>query len=53
MDPADYVLQNFSRDDMQAISEILDHAADATLEFVKNGLNAAMNKFNGEVETRD
>ncbi len=47
MDPADYVLQNFSRDDMQSISEILDRAADATLEFVINGLNAAMNKFNG------
>jgi PTH1 family peptidyl-tRNA hydrolase len=47
MDPANYVLQNFSRDDMQAISEILDRAADAALEFVVNGLNAAMNKFNG------
>ena len=47
MDPADYVLQNFSRDDMQAISEILDRAADAALEFVTNGLSAAMNKFNG------
>jgi peptidyl-tRNA hydrolase, PTH1 family len=48
MDPADYVLQNFSRDDMQAISEILDRAADATLEFAVNGLNSAMNKFNGD-----
>src|SRR5262245_7413681 len=48
MDPSNYVLQNFSRDDMQAISEILDRAADATLEFVKNGLNSAMNKFNGD-----
>ena len=49
MEPADYVLQNFHREDMQVISEILDHAADAALEFVKNGLNAAMNKFNGGV----
>ena len=48
MDSANYVLQNFSRADMQAISEILDRAADATLEFVKNGLNSAMNKFNGD-----
>lgn len=47
MDPADYVLQNFSRDDLKSISEILDRAADAALEFVTNGLNAAMNKFNG------
>ena len=50
MDPSYYVLQNFSRADMQAISEILDRAADAALEFVKNGLNAAMNKFNGGVK---
>lgn len=50
MDPANYVLQNFSRDDMQAISEILDRAADAALEFVVNGLSAAMNKFNGGVK---
>ena len=48
MDPSNYVLQNFSRADLQAISEILDRAADATLEFVKNGLNSAMNKFNGD-----
>jgi PTH1 family peptidyl-tRNA hydrolase len=51
MHPSYYVLQNFSRSDMQAISEVLDRAADATLEFVRNGLNAAMNKFNGG--TRD
>ena len=49
MDPADYVLQNFSRDDTREISEVLDRAADAALEFVRNGLNAAMNKFNGGV----
>lgn len=49
MEPADYVLQNFPRDDMQDISEILERAADAALEFVTNGLNAAMNKFNGGV----
>ena len=51
MEPADYVLQNFSRDDLQSISEILDRAADAAIEFVTNGLTAAMNKFNGD--TRD
>lgn len=49
MDPANYVLQNFSRDDMQAISEILDHAADAVLAFVSHGLNKAMNEYNGDV----
>jgi peptidyl-tRNA hydrolase, PTH1 family len=49
MDPANFILQNFSRDEMKSISEILDAAADAVLEFVKNGLNAAMNKFNGSL----
>lgn len=47
MDPAAYVLQDFSRDEMQTLSEVLDHAADAALEFVVSGLNMAMNKFNG------
>jgi len=47
MDPADYVLQNFSRDEAQILSETLDRAADAALEFVTQGLDAAMNKFNG------
>ena len=50
MDPAAYVLQNFSRDEMKILSEILDRAADAALEFVMNGLDKAMNKFNGSIE---
>jgi len=49
MDPAAYVLQDFSKADQTLLSEILDHAADAVLEFVKNGLDSAMNKFNGGV----
>ena len=49
MDPAAYVLQNFSRDELKSVSEILDRAADAALEFVMNGLDKAMNKFNGNV----
>jgi peptidyl-tRNA hydrolase, PTH1 family len=50
MDPAAYVLQNFSREEMKVLSEIVDRSADAALEFVKNGLNAAMNKYNGSME---
>ncbi len=49
MDPAAYVLQDFSRDDMKELSSILDRAADAALEFVVSGLNKAMNKFNGDI----
>lgn len=51
MDPAAYVLQNFSRDELKSVSEILDRAADAALEFVMNGLDKAMNKFNGSIES--
>ena len=49
MDPKDYVLQMFSKDDMKLLPEVLDRAADAAMEFVMKGLNSAMNKFNGDV----
>lgn len=49
MDPADYVLQDFSRDEMKILSEVLDRAADAALTFVIEGLDKAMNKFNGDI----
>ena len=51
MDPAAYVLQNFSKDEFKALSEIIDRAAEAALEFVMNGVNAAMNKYNGSIES--
>jgi PTH1 family peptidyl-tRNA hydrolase len=47
MEPADYVLQDFSREDQKLLPEILDRAEAAVFEFVLNGLNAAMNKYNG------
>lgn len=50
MDPAAYVLQDFSKSEVTLLSEILDHAADAVLTFVIDGLNTAMNKFNGEIQ---
>jgi PTH1 family peptidyl-tRNA hydrolase len=49
MDAADYVLQNFSRDEMKTLSEILDHASVAVLSFIVEGLDKTMNKFNGEI----
>jgi PTH1 family peptidyl-tRNA hydrolase len=51
MDPKDYVLQDFSKEDQKFLPEVLDRATDAAFEFVKNGLNAAMNKFNGTGES--
>lgn len=50
MDPAAYVLQNFSREELKILSEIIDRAADAALTFVTGGLNQAMNKYNGSIE---
>jgi PTH1 family peptidyl-tRNA hydrolase len=47
MDPAAYVLQDFSREDMKILSDVLDRAADAALDFVIDGVNKAMNKYNG------
>ncbi|HUF00329.1 MAG TPA: aminoacyl-tRNA hydrolase [Anaerolineales bacterium] len=50
MDPSAYVLQDFSREEMKVLSEIIDRAADAALTFVVDGLDKAMNKYNGSIE---
>ena len=47
MQAPDYVLQDFSNADLMVISETLNRAVEATLTFVIEGLDAAMNKFNG------
>lgn len=50
MDPAAFVLQDFTREEMKVLSEIIDRAADAALTFVLEGLNKAMNRYNGSIE---
>lgn len=47
MDAAAYVLQEFTQKELLTVSETLDRAADAALTWVTEGLNAAMNRFNG------
>jgi PTH1 family peptidyl-tRNA hydrolase len=47
MQTPDYVLQDFSIADLKVISETLNRAAEAALTWVTDGLDAAMNKFNG------
>jgi peptidyl-tRNA hydrolase, PTH1 family len=47
MDAADYVLHPFSTGDLIILSQLLDRAADAALSWVVDGLDNAMNKFNG------
>jgi PTH1 family peptidyl-tRNA hydrolase len=47
---ADYVLEDFSRQETAILPEILDRAADAALAFTAEGLDAAMNRFNGTID---
>ena len=46
MDAADYVLQNFSKSEIEILNLTLENAADAVLTFVTNDLNKAMNLYN-------
>jgi PTH1 family peptidyl-tRNA hydrolase len=45
-----YVLQDFSKSDLTTISETLDRAVEAVLIFALEGLDEAMNKYNGGIE---
>ena len=47
MEAADYVLQEFSSHEMQALPEILERAVEAVLTYVASGLVTAMNQYNG------
>jgi PTH1 family peptidyl-tRNA hydrolase len=49
MEAAAYVLQKFSRSETDLLPEILDRGADAVLVFVTQGLEIAMNQYNGDV----
>ena len=47
MDAAAYVLQDFSKSDQELLQLTLDRAVEAALTFVTEGLEPAMNQFNG------
>jgi len=47
MDAAAYVLQDFNQEEREILPEVLDRAAKAALVFIENGLETAMNQFNG------
>ncbi len=47
MKPAAFVLQDFSRTESKSLPDLLDHAAEAALCFIHEGLDKAMNKYNG------
>lgn len=46
MDPADYVLQNFSRDEHAVMVEVYPRAMAAIVTWLTRGLAPAMNEFN-------
>jgi PTH1 family peptidyl-tRNA hydrolase len=43
---ADYVLANFSQEELRALPDLLKEAASATLAIIEDGLVAAMNRYN-------
>jgi PTH1 family peptidyl-tRNA hydrolase len=47
MDPADYVLQDFPTDEANLLVEALDRGVEAVLTYLKDGLERAMNLYNG------
>jgi PTH1 family peptidyl-tRNA hydrolase len=49
MQAPDYVLQNFSEIELTVINETLNRAVEAGLAWVTEGLDAAMNKYNGAI----
>jgi PTH1 family peptidyl-tRNA hydrolase len=50
MQAADYVLQDFSSAEMEIFNHTLERAVQAALVFVTEGLEPAMNQFNGTLE---
>lgn len=48
MDPVDYVLQRFSKDEEPLKDMVLKQASEAAVFFITDGLMKSMNKFNGE-----
>ena len=50
MDPAGYVLQTFGREEEAELPVLVEKAAEAARVFVEQGLEAAMNRYNGGPE---
>ena len=50
-DKADYVLERFSKAERTALAPVLDTACEAIETFVREGIDAAMNRFNRPAET--
>src|SRR5690606_39325059 len=53
MDPAAYVLQDFSDDEKAVVREILQEAQQAVETFLREGIEMAMTRHNGSVLAND
>jgi PTH1 family peptidyl-tRNA hydrolase len=51
MEPKDYVLQDFSAAEREAMAEVFDRVVDAVETFVRDGIREAMNRFNASPDT--
>ena len=49
MDPRDYVLHNFDPSEVEFLPAVLQHAVDAIISFIQDGIEKAMNDFNGSL----
>ncbi len=52
MDAAAYVLQDFGRDELPVVSEMLSAAIEAIECFVRDGIDLTMSRFNGPVDAQ-
>jgi PTH1 family peptidyl-tRNA hydrolase len=50
MEPADYVLQEFTKVEQALLQQVLDRARMAVCTFITGGLTKAMNDFNGSLD---
>jgi len=51
-DPADFVLSRWKDDEGQEVLRMIERACDAMESVVTEGVDAAMNRFNGEAPTK-
>ena len=50
LDPADFVLRDFSPDEQPVVAAVVDRAAECACAFVHEGIQAAMTRFNAGAE---
>jgi PTH1 family peptidyl-tRNA hydrolase len=49
MEPADYVLQNFSDGEIPIVTEMIDLAVAAIQKYLQDGIEIAMTRYNGQI----